>query len=160
MLQQLLEACCRNFMGISLPWAHCWGFRLSCLSTWQLCVVWCWQSSRHRVWAVGVVLEFCHWDAESQGMGLEQPRACLESMHPVGPDVLVCIPLGNEILPSTLYFWVPAVPYSHTVLLGCCWKFRHSLIQFFLTNPNSNDMRLLEKEQVGWLRGGFPIVRR
>lgn len=103
------------------------------------CVL-CGAGKTGRMWAARVILELCHRGAESQGMGLEQQRACLEPGIPWEPDVLVCFPLGNESLPCSLCFWVPAVPYSHSMLLGqccsCCWRFRHSLIQIIFFNKS------------------------
>lgn len=134
MLWQLLEVCCSSFMGIflysSLHWAHCWGFGLSCFSTWHLCGV---GKTAGRIGAVGVILEFCLWDAESQGIGLDQQRACLESG--ILWDQMCWFVFHWEIrFPLPLYFWVPAILCSHNMFLGwccsCCWKFRHSLIQF------------------------------
>lgn len=92
MLQQLPEACCSNFMGISLCsslcWAHCWGFRLSCCSTWQLCGVWCWQNSQNvsSGSSFGILPSRC-WVA---GDGTGAAKSLSRVRHPVGPDVLVC----------------------------------------------------------------------
>lgn len=50
LILQLLDACCSNFMEISLHsslrWARCWGFRLSFFLKWQLCILWSWQKSK------------------------------------------------------------------------------------------------------------------
>lgn len=123
--------------------------------------------------AVGVIFECFHSDAKDlaglRGNGTGSAKSVhVYSQASSGTRCSGLLPIGEIRFPhSPLCCRVPTIPYSRSVLVGwcfsCCRKFMYSLI-LNLTNLNlnldSNDMRLLEKKQVGWLRGGSPHLQK